>query len=101
MLDFLLGDSELFVQYKKYRRLSQMHPTDSSLRQSYDSVLARVQTSVSKIQNDAKKNLQLKEKRKMCEQLMVHWGMFFLCFPEKKAFERLHACHSNYELFLT
>lgn len=77
MLDFLLGDSELFVQYKKYRRLSHMHPTDSSLRQSYDSVLARVQTSVSKIQNDAKKNPQLKEKRKMCEQLMVHWGMYF------------------------
>ena len=54
-----------------------MHPTDLSLRQSYDSVLARVQTSVSKIQNDAKKNPQLKEQRKMCEQLMVHWGMYF------------------------
>lgn len=55
MLDFLFGDFELFVQYKKYRRLSQMHPTDSSLRQRYASDLARVQASVSKIQNDAKK----------------------------------------------
>ncbi|XP_062611760.1 uncharacterized protein LOC134273584 [Saccostrea cucullata] len=78
MLHFLLGDSGLFTEYQKFRKLSRMHPADKSFKQCYDSVLARVQTTVSKIQNDAGKNpLQMKEKKKVCEQLMLHWGMYY------------------------